>query len=523
MNSPTALLPKRETRHRKPGLATDVWLAVAVAVTFLCFLAEALTLIVQEPSWAWNDIRLSRSLALLHGYRPYYGPHENAPLIGTMHTPFSYLFYLPLGFFRQPAAALLAGSCLSFVLVFAPLLWLHLSGRQRSIRQTLWCLCAWVMCGLVAAKNPGTRFVALSIHTDAAAFLFITLAAGLLYRPSYRHSDGPLMFSALFAALAVASKQTLFPLFFALALFVWVADGAGRARRYLLWLLVASVAVCAFVLWRFGPLSAMLFNVVTLVAHSPATRSGPWGGDVANVFRALRESCTFGFLLVLVFLISAAYRRLGTWREVVAENRWLVFFVVAVAMLPVTIKACLTEGGSWNHVALVSYFLLVSGSLALCDHLAGNEGHRDPYMRPVAQALIAAVILLTISPLNLSGSIRTLKNANTNPSQAAFEYLRTQPGKAYFPWNPLPALLAEGKLYHLDYTIYDREIRGYPLTDQQFESNIPPSCRLVAFPPEQVPKSAAIRRLIAGAHQISEPRLPGFIVFELPPRGEMHP
>lgn len=179
------------------------WLAAAFPVVFLCFVIQMATSILRTPFFVWNDIRLARTVALLHAYRLYSGPDASSPIIGTLHVPLSHLLYLPVGMIKDPTLAILAGSGVSCLLVFGPLTWLHLQGRGASLRVLLLSSYALLACGFVIQQNPGMRYCAFNIHTDAAALGFATLAAGILYRSVDQRSSKPLMLSAVLAVLSV--------------------------------------------------------------------------------------------------------------------------------------------------------------------------------------------------------------------------------------------------------------------------------------------------------------------------------
>ena len=66
---------------------------------------------------------------------------------------------------------------------------------------------------------------------------------------------------------------------------------------------------------------------------------------------------------------------------------------------------------------------------------------------------------------------------------AALRYIEQHPGDAYFPWNPLEHLAAEGRLYHFEYGVFDRDLAGYPLTADHFRRHIPEDPRLICYPP----------------------------------------
>lgn len=62
-------------------------------------------------------------------------------------------------------------------------------------------------------------------------------------------------------------------------------------------------------------------------------------------------------------------------------------------------------------------------------------------------------------------------------TEQSFEQARTNPGRVYFASNPLSVLLAEGKLYHFDYGLFDRDLAGRMPTRAEFLAHVPPGAR----------------------------------------------
>jgi hypothetical protein len=490
------------------------WLAAAFPVVFLCLVVQVATSILSAPFDTWNDIRVARTMALLHSYKLYSGPDPDGPVIGTLHAPVSHLLYLTVGSIKDPTLAILTGSCISFLLVLGPLIWLHLRGRGKSLRVLLLSSYALLACWFVIQQNFDMELPVFDVHTDAAALGFATLAAGILYRSVDRLAWRPLMLSALFAALSLWSKQTMAPLLLALVLFLALADGFARAMRYVLCLLIAGAVVSAMIMAVFWPPKAMLFDILTLAGTQPLKSDGVVL-LIHRAYQALRKDGPFA-LMPAGFLTLNAFFTPRTWRETLASNRWLLFGMVGMFLAPTCFAAFITTGAYVNHLGLVLYFLLVSATIGMCDYFAAAAINENPFMVRASKLLIAILIILNIDPGATFFSLKLWRKMDHNPSQVAYAYALEHRGRAYFPYTPLATLLVEGKLYHLDYALFDREIRGYPLTAAQFRSGIPAGARLIAFPPNTEPLSKAIINLVAGSRWVIEPGLEGWTVFELP-------
>ena len=145
-------------------------------VLWCLFAIEVLAGILKAPTFIWNEIRLSRSLALFQGFHIYPGEHELGPIIGTLHPPISHFLFLLVVAIHDPTTSIVAGSLLAIIVVFSALgfaLVRHappVSGR--------WAISAgsFLFCGFLIIESEGTYNAAFSIHTDAAALAFATIA-----------------------------------------------------------------------------------------------------------------------------------------------------------------------------------------------------------------------------------------------------------------------------------------------------------------------------------------------------------
>jgi hypothetical protein len=76
------------------------------------------------------------------------------------------------------------------------------------------------------------------------------------------------------------------------------------------------------------------------------------------------------------------------------------------------------------------------------------------------------------------------RRAWDNENEIAYRYDVQHPGQVYFPWNPLTSLLAEHKLYHFDYGVFDRYLGGAIVTPAHLAQNLPSPRPLIAILPQ---------------------------------------
>jgi hypothetical protein len=123
-------------------------------------------------------------------------------------------------------------------------------------------------------------------------------------------------------------------------------------------------------------------------------------------------------------------------------------------------------------------------------------------------------ILVGIAPGAVLSLPSRLRDVHQNVPEVALRYEVRHPGRAYFPYNPMASLLSNGSAYHLDYSIYDREITGYPLSSHQIEAGLPPGFSVVAIPPGERLQSSALRGMFERYDQVGDIELPGWTVYK---------
>lgn len=484
----------------------------------LCLLAvEAGAGILNSPYFVWNEIRMARSAALLHGFAIYPGRDASSPIVGTLHTPVSHCLYLVAAGFHNPTDALLAGSLLSLLLVFVPLGWVLWRASEGASDRLLAAAAVFLFCGFLVMQAPGTFHIASMIHGDAAAVAFATVACGVFSNRLKPITAAQVWMAGLAAVLAVGSKQTIAPIVLAIALFLAVASGARLVAHFVAAVFVGG-AVLMGVILEFVPLRAFLFNTVTLAAHLPLKV-----GYIGLLVRAFREGkqdslpAVFPIMLLAGGQWIAAKRRPGL-RDFFRANRWAVFAIAATAQIPVVVKAVATSGADVNHPGAALYLLFVAASLAIEQHVTDPD---QALWRGLAWMCAAVGILVGIAPGTLLSLPSRVRDLRVSPPEMALRYELRHPGHAYFPWNPLASLQSAGKAYHVDYSVYDREIAGYPLTPQQFEAGLPPGFEVVAVPPGEQPRSSALRRMLERYRPTADIELPGWTVYKRwdPPAG----
>jgi hypothetical protein len=493
-----------QLRDREQSLR---WLFTAMPVLWCLFAMEVFAGILKAPTFIWNEIRLSRSMALLQGFPLYPGEHDLGPIIGTLHPPISHYLFLPAAAIHDPTASIVAGSLLACMVVFSALGFALI--RSAPPVSWRWAITAgsFLFCGFLIVQSEGTFNTAFSIHTDAAALAFATIACTFAGSRN-RMTTASLWMSAAACALAIASKQTIAPVVLAVSLYIAITEGGKRFALFLLASTVTGGSLLAFLLSILSA-RAFLFNTLMLAAHRPLKPD--YRQILAGAYRMGRLEA-LPALLPLLFLAIWSWMRERPRREIrrfLAANPWIVFLLASAALIPVSMKAIMTVGADVNHLGFVLYFLFVAAGLAIQQYFTDA----NPAARLSSRLFLTTGILVSLAPGMILTVPASLRNLKANASQTAHTYNLRHPGVTYFPHNPMTSLLADGKLYDLDMALYDREIAGYPLTPQQLQSGLPHTLILVALPPGEEIQSTALQGLLAGFVRITDPELPGWTVY----------
>ncbi|MGA3040720.1 MAG: hypothetical protein ABSF54_08035 [Bryobacteraceae bacterium] len=480
-----------------------------MAVLLCCLAVEAGAGILNAPSFVWNELRLARSVALLHGFSLYVDRYATGPVIGTLHTPVSHCLYLAVAGLHSPTYLLLAGSLLSLLLTCVPLVWVLRRASQGNRDRLLGATAAFLFCGFLIMQAPGTFHTATMIHTDAAALAFGALACGVFCNPRKAITAPQVWLAGVGGVLAVGSKQTMAPILLAVALFLGVSAG-GRLLAQFGAAVLAGGAILFAAIVAFVPAHAFLFNTITLAAHRPLK-----GEYIELLVQYYREGKQDALPALFPLLLIAGCRWIAAphkpdLREFARANRWLAFALAAAALTPVAVKAMVTAGSDVNHLGAVLYFLFVAAGLAIEQCIAdpGNS-----WLRGIGWMCAALGILVSIAPGTLLTLPSRLRDFRQNASETALGYELRHPGRAYFPCHPMASLLSEGKVYHVDYSVNDREIGGYPLTAHQYAAGLPSGFQVVAFAPGEEARSRAVRDMLRRYERVADNELPGWTVY----------
>jgi hypothetical protein len=238
----------------------------------------------------------------------------------------------------------------------------------------------------------------------------------------------------------------------------------------------------------------------TLLKNTPWLSPSCFAGGVCGIsestsdrFKTLMLACSeslqistsFFLLFLMTFAIKISNFKTPQFNLIKfllvfhKENKWLLFFWVGLATIPITILGRIRAGGAINHFGTPLYFITLSALIAMAEIFKENlyleENNIKPYVdsKLIKIFSVSFLFLLTINQiLPMLTPLYTFQERITIINKQ-YEYVVNNKGKVYFPWNPLYHLIAEHKFYHFDYGLADRQMSGYPITNKHFRDYIP--------------------------------------------------
>ncbi len=484
----------------------DRWAFAMLPPAFLCLGALLTHKILTSIYYNLNWIRLQKTFAMAYGYPLYYGP-DSGPVLGTMYPPVSILAYLPVTLFSSPFSAMRAAELLNVAYFFLPVLVMLISCRPREQRPLLFPLLAFLLFAFLPFFISSLRSAAFYIHVDAPTLGLAAVACALLTCARNRESLPVLFSSALFAILAVWSKQVAVPLLLALPLYVFLVFGRKTLVRYLLCLAVSGGIISGIFIGVYG-FKELYFQLITIPGSQGLIEKEGLPPLVYASYKLLVESSPIllmGCLVVRPLMsLNASKETLSAWFR---DNPSLLMLLVSLFMLPTSLLGRAKLGGSSNTLCYTTFFLAVAVMLAFV------QASVVPSVKKKLVAIVAIFLLIQIPSLYYKFVYPDHKNLDF--VRTAYDYLKKHPGETYFPRLTIMHLLVEKKLYHDSMALMDREMAGYPVSKEQLAAHLPSGFQQIAF---LKGKEGDIEWLhLPEFSQITDdPELPGFFVHRRP-------
>jgi len=497
---------------------SDRIIAALLPLSILVISQAALMKVLGAPAayaLGWPASRLTATFAMVRGYQLYYPP-DRGPVLEALYGPGRAFAYLPATLTSSITIALLVAGSLSILYGFLPILWLHLHPYLNNRRKLLVSFFVFIcFCGFTLT-SPAINSSVFVVGPDAPMLGLSATACALIYHRKHQERTIPLVISAFLMVLAVWTKQTALPLLVALPFYVLCTEGYRSCLRY-----VAFIALfCALslgVAFIVFDAKALIFNMYTIAVHSPWINTNKLKALGITSTELMTES--LWFVPTLAFYIGITQptdkhqeQLQDRFRSWLTTNRWSLFLIVALFMVSTSIVGRAKVGGALNTFSPTIYFLAVAVCLASIELTSREDIDRNVQKSVKLLITIITVLFLYIQFSPLSTVLTAIRELPNNPAAVAYSYAKKHPGIAYFPWNPLSSLMAEGKLYHFCYGLIDRRISGFPVSKAHIQAYLPPNIKFVAFP-EGHGIEGTLVFTPEFTQQIVVDELPGWLVF----------
>jgi hypothetical protein len=425
----------------------------------------------------WFEARLAPTIGLAHGYTICQS-QVRGPLFSCIYGPLSYFAYLPVALLSRPLEMFLAGSVLATLFLCAPplLAWAHYRQPVGSDRHGPWILMLFFFTFLICLKPLG--YAAGYIAADSPSICLLAVSCWILYRARDGADNRAAALSSLMLVLGIGSKQNTVVVAPAVLVILLLWYPRRFVARYCGFTLMWGAAAFGLIFLVYRDLPALYLNTVVIPGHWPIDRTL----ILRAAHRLYQDSVILLLSLAGILMIGYLYERARASAARSWNPRIVVFFAGAVSLLPGSIVLFAVAGGAENAFAAYLYLLLFGVLVAAFELLVrvrGAPAHRVSLRNWV---LVVSILMLgSVAPLRLSPfSLEQL--SKWPPGLAAYRYSREQPGKVYFPSNPVATFLAEGVFYHSEWGVMNLIASGQPLSRRDVWKYVPRNARAVAYP-----------------------------------------
>jgi len=485
----------------------------------LWYLDSFLQATVERLNDVWDGQRLAPVFAAYRGYSIY--PAAGAgPPVGYSYGPASVLAYLPAVAAPDPTAALLAAAALTLAYSLGPVLaLLALGTRGGAARPAAVALGALLFA--VLARNPALAYSTMSPVHDAVA-LGLGLAACLPLLGREAAGWRPLAGSAALAVAAALAKQNAAFLLPSLTLYCAAAFGVRAGLGFAAMAAGIGMAAGLALARAYGP--ANLFHYLFGVQGSMPMVTSRIPGLIRQVTAiAVMPTLLIGSILYLFSGPGATDRPAATLRARLARSPWALPLLVGLGNLPIAMLGAMKMGGDSNSLSYTLYYLTAAAALAVAVAASRGPGPAPEFGRRAARAVAAMAcvpwltsqVIAAPAPLAFRWD-QVARRLRENPNQRAYVFAKAHPGSAYFPWNTLAVLMAEGRLYITEDAIRNVPPPGggpHPLGTAGF---FPESPEFVVYPPQFLSewgKFATLGHFTQHRRFVRLPGLEDFLVF----------
>lgn len=459
----------------------------------------------------WNGARLAFSAAILNGYKLYYPPNQG-PILGMMYGPLAPLLWMPAMLLKSISMQIVVASWITYFIIITPMFVLVMRNNWRDSFSRVHAFGCILLAISLLYAIPSMKYITTWVHVDSVAVSLGLLSCIFLMALSSEPGWLRTVLSAVFAVAAALAKQNEALIVGAHIIYVWGAFGKRALIRYVVSL--ATVSACLMLLavvFFYDLIQPFIFNALIVPSNHPPEDGSLWFIIELAVTVTVQYSFLvvwIGWLLALDGDMTLWWRDRKTWKD---TSAWMLPMLAALFLFPISILGDRKIGGDINSHHFVYYLIAALVWIMANPAKRSRHGSLPPRKGLVLLSLLIVFAFLPYNELSYKMCARIFRE---NPQQQVFEFMRRHPGEVYAPWYPLPALDAEGKLYHFSDGILSLYLAGYHVKQRHFEAFLPEKIRYVIFREGDCPiqEDHTLRYL----HGFRKPKrmkeLPGWIV-----------
>ena len=458
--------------------------------------------------FAWTSIRLAPAFALTHGY-PLYSMPNTAPWVMVGYGPLYPVAYLPSTLASTPGPAVGIATLLAHLYILVPvgLLCLACARRLRAPESPAPLHGGFLLLlfALVAYCAPSLTYVTSHVHVDAPALGLFLFAAYAVLRAEFGNGNERrwLVAVGVCAGLSAACKLNLVAA--AVGFAVWVALRSG-VKAGIGVSLGAAAAFCAVyagiaardgfaaVLWNLQlPGKMPWFKFEELGSVVPSGVSHDFADKVRTVLGLMSTYLEDYGVVALALLLLLPF---VSERSAAAARMIKFFLFLTAVMLLASIASVGKSGGDVNSRALVTLPLTLAAIFAFG---ALVQQARRTGLATAYAALLAAIFVVGLAA---AGAALRLSLKESSTMAEAYTVVSNEPGRWYFPFDPLAHVLAEGKFRPNMDVVHSYAAAGAPVEKAAFRSALSEEMQHIAVPPSFASWGIGeIRRLLPEYHK----------------------
>jgi hypothetical protein len=475
---------RRMLRDSWPGTAAEFLVPLLLGVLLYAYF-ETLLLNVR---WGWSASRLAPTIGLFHGY-PLYSPLDVGPINGWLHGPVAPLLWTPAALADSPLPALTIAGAINLLFLLLPLL---AASMRFSTEVGPPRLLGFVFGAAGLLLIYPTWYMASVLCSDAIA-AGLGLASCLVLLGPTSPGTQRLVLASLLAVLAAWTKQTEAPLVIAQIAWLGFVHGRRVSLKYCAVCAAGMIGATAIVLGLMGSRDVIL-NMWTIPSSQRLT--GTWAAAWNELGDFTRYSLLFSLPCLLV--LPPAARASGPGGSGPNPRPAAALLVaVALVMLPLGLMASIKIGGDRNSMHSVYY--LAGAAVIGLTHAWSSMGLRSGW--PRWAALLAAAVVAALAAKQVSNYPNMTMLPPRCLSQEAWVFAKLHPYQTFFAQDSLSTIMAEGRMYHFDYAVLDREYAGIISSEKHIRQGLPDHLSAVVYPRAD------------GAQTIVKEFLPEFVFF----------